>query len=545
MGTPRTLVALLFLAVPGFGQQPQSNHFKLEGVVVNSVTGKPLPRVLVQAGGHAMLTGPEGEFSFDNIPAGWTQIAAQKPGYFPPGAKPLGGSMGPGIDVGPDTGKVVVKMSPEVVITGRVTGQDDEALERASVEVLAYMSINDGPQQLRPARSAVLSDEDGNFRVAGLPAGHYYVSVRAGNLTRSVLGVQTPQVSKTYPPLVYYPGTEDLSAAGMIDLAPGQLVEAPFSLALRPAYKVSGTVVTTGEWKQVNSPAIVDGAGQLLFAADMFDAKTGAFEFRAVPAGTYTVRLGGTDAKDHSSFSHHKITISKTVADLKLSLRPGLDLPVVVRAEYTKPQAATGMCAHTPRSGPIQQSDCSDYPAARVELIAADATGLQFGTEYGPLKDPSAFGVHGVAPGKYFVRAQAMFGGYVQSVSYGGLDLLREPLTVSEGGAVMPIEVVVRDDSATLKVTVRADQPSRFATVLLYPEGALLLSPTHRTTTAKEAYFGPLAPGNYKVFAFDSTSGADYARPDVLAKYASQAANVTATANHESDVIVDVIHTED
>jgi len=305
-------------------------------------------------------------------------------------------------------------------------------------------------------------------------------------------------------------------------------------------------VVAAGEWKHVNSPMIVDPAGQSLLTPDRFDAKTGAFEFRAVPAGAYTVRVGGTDSEDRSQFSNHKVTISKPVAGLKLSLKPGINIPVVIRTEFTKSKLAMGMtCSQTLPGGGFHQSDCSDYPAARVELIALDISGMRFATDYGPLKDSRAYGIHGVAPGKYAVRAQASFGGYVQSVRSGGLDLLQEPLVVAESGTVSPIEVVVRDDPAALKVTLRTEKSAHPATVVLCPEGALLLSPFQRSTTATEAFFGPLAPGSYKVFAFDSMEGVDYDRPDTLAKYAAQAAHITLAANQESSIMVDVIRTGD
>src|SRR5260370_688196 len=205
MGTRRICLTLLALAAFVSAQQPRGNQSKLEGVVINSLTGKPLPRALVQVAG----------------------------------------------------------------------------------------------------RGAVGSDEDGSFRIAGLPAGRYYVAVKPSDSTRSILGAQTPQVNEAYPVLVYYPGTEDLPAAVMIDLAPGQQIETPFLLTLRPAYKVAGRVVAgADDWKAVNAPTLVDGAGQPLLTADRFDAKTGAFEFRALPAGTYTMRLSGRDGKDHTLFSN-------------------------------------------------------------------------------------------------------------------------------------------------------------------------------------------------------------------------------------------------
>jgi hypothetical protein len=541
MGTYRLLLVYFFLLTVSSAQQPQQQLFKVEGTVVNSVTGKPLPRVLVQIYGRSRLTGPEGEFSFATVPAGRAYVTLTKPGYFGPGQTQSFQSYGNPIEVGPDTGKMVLKLAPEVVMAGHVTGQDDEPLEGAGVQVLTFQET-EGRQILMPARGDVRTDEDGNFRIAGLPSGRYYLAVKAGNVTRRVLGAQTPKAPEAYPAIVYHPGTADLAAATPLDLAPGQKVDTQFSLALSPAYKLAGKVAAAGEWKQISSPIIIDSMDQVLFTPDQYDAASGAFEFRAVPAGTYTVRVSGADMQNRGRFSTHKVTVSGSVTNLQLSLQPGVNIPVVERTEFNKPRERGSSCPWSDSNGELHQSDCSDYPAARVELISMDSVRLRFSTEFTPVQDPSAFGIHGVAPGKYMVRAQPSFGGYVQSVRSGNLDLLRELLTVPEEGTAAPIEVVLRDDPGTLKVIVHADKPGQSATILVLAEGALFPSPNLVGNSSTEVYFPPMAPGNYKVFAFDSLAGLEYGNPDALAKYASKAAAVTVTANGNASVIVNVIH---
>lgn len=537
MGTYRLLLVCFSLLTASSAQQPQQQLFKVEGTVVNSVTGKPLPRVLVQLFGRSVLTGPEGEFSFDRVAAGRASITLMKPGYFGPGETPRSAN---NFDVGPDTGKIILKLAPEGVIAGHVTGQDEEPLEGASMQVLGFRAI-EGRQVLVPVRGDVRTDEDGNFRVAGLPSGRYYLAVKAGNVTRRVLGAQTPKAPEAYPAILYHPGTADLAAATALDLAPGQKMDTQFALSLSPAYKLAGKVVAAGEWGRINSPVIIDSLDQVLFTPEQFDAASGAFEFRAVPAGTYTIRVGGSDTQNRYRFSTHKVTVSGSVTNLQLSLQPGVNIPVVARTEFNKPRER-GSCDWNAPGGEIHHSDCSDYPAARVELISTDSVRLRFSTESGPVQDPSTFGIHGVAPGKYMVRAQPGFGGYVQSVRSGNLDLLREVLTVPEDGTVAPIEVVLRDDPGTLKVIVHAEKPGQPATILVLPDGALFSPPTLMGNTSTEVYFPPMAPGNYKVFAFDSLDGLDYGNPEALAKYASKAAAVTVTANGNASVIVNVIH---
>src|SRR5260370_36948724 len=125
MGTRRICLTLLALAAFVSAQQPRGNQSKLEGVVINSLTGKPLPRALVQVAGRALLTGPQGDFAFDGLSAGTVQIQVSKPGYFAPGASAMarGSSPGSSVTVGPDTGKIALKMSPESIIAGRLPNQ--------------------------------------------------------------------------------------------------------------------------------------------------------------------------------------------------------------------------------------------------------------------------------------------------------------------------------------------------------------------------------------------------------------------------------------
>jgi len=493
---------------------------------------------------RAMLTGPEGDFAFDGLRSGTVQVTATKPGYFPPGVKMRGRSLGLNVEVGSDTGKIVLKLEPEAVITGRITGEDDEPVEGVSVQVSALRSANDAPPRLFPIPGGASSDAGGNFRIAGLPAGSYYVAVRVGSINRNIHSAGDRKQNEAYPPHIYYPGTPELAAAGPINLVPGQHVEAPFSLTLLPAYKVSGMVVASGDWKQLQSPVIVDATRQVLMGADSFDMKSGAFDFSALPAGTYTLELRGSDAQDHWKFTDYKIVVARDITNLRLALRPGVTVPVVFRSEFT--QRHVSSCSQGARDGHVSQSDCSDYPPARVELISTDTPGLGFTTEFGPTPSAAATAIPGIGAGKYLVRAQSMFGGYVQSLRSGGVDLLREELTVPESGEVPPIEVVLRDDSATLKVKLHAERPGQQAFIVVFPDGAPILGPNLKGATVSEMRFGTLAPGSYKVFAFDAMDMDSIdTSPEALARYSAKASPVTVAANTESTVTVDVIHVEE
>ncbi|MGH9566351.1 MAG: hypothetical protein ACRD4I_10230, partial [Candidatus Angelobacter sp.] len=158
-------------------------------------------------------------------------------------------------------------------------------------------------------------------------------------------------------------------------------------------------------------------------------------------------------------------------------------------------------------------------------------------------KDPYAMTIASVTPGKYLVRARAYLGGYVQSLRCGNADLFREELVVPESGVVPPIEVEMRDDAATVNVKVRGDKPGQQAAVLIVPDDEISREPR---IMAADLAMGVqaiyLAPGAYKVFAFDSIADPDYEEPGTLAKYAGKAASLTLSPNGTASVTVDLIH---
>lgn len=538
MGIYRLLIVSLLLLASSSAQQ--KDLYKIEGVVVDSFTGKPLPRALVQIGGYGnvALSGPEGGFSFEGLSPGHVTAAVNKPGYFGAG-RGSDGAARVDIKVGPDTGKIVLKLAPEAIVTGRVTGPDEEPVEGATVQALAHRFMNGARRQLMVVSTA-MTDDDGNFRLAGLRTGLYYV-VAHGGTAHGVLGMQTAKSTQSYSPAVYYPGTADLAAAAVLDLTPGQRIETDFSLTLLPAYRLAGTLAAPAEWKRVNPPGILDALGQPLFPANRFDPQSGAFEFRAIPAGSYTILLSGTDSHDLAQVSERQITVAKSVTDLKLTLSPGANIPVMVRNESSKPRP-TGSCTTTLPNGQVRRSDCSDHPAAQVTLLSANSAFRQFATANGPAPDPSALRIQGVTAGKYIVRAQPTVGGYVQSVRCGAQDLMQEELTVGEAAGVNPIEVVVRDDPATLRVVVDADPTEQQTVVVAIRDGVLSAISSPIINTGNGIRSMTVAPGTYKVFAFDFYENIDFADPEALARYTSQAASVTVSANENGSVVVNVIH---
>ncbi len=75
--------------------------------------------------------------------------------------------------------------------------------------------------------------------------------------------------------------------------------------------------------------------GQPILSVDEFDQQTGVFTFRAVPAGTYTLRMVATDQSDIQSTVQRRIVVNKDLT-VNLSLAAPIEVQVNVRKELCR-----------------------------------------------------------------------------------------------------------------------------------------------------------------------------------------------------------------
>src|SRR5271157_2636369 len=209
-----------------------SGSFTLNGTVVNSITGEPIGRALVRLSGVVQRTtfsDGEGHFQIDGLPAGSVDIGVQKPGYF--SQQELNRStINKLVTVGAETGPMVLKLTPQSAIYGRVTDAAGQPIEQVPVH-LTERSVHDGRQRW-DLRGFAQSDEDGRFRFANLMPGTYYLA--AGPGSEGVRLLADDKKPKTGYPSLYYPGAPDLASASPIQLGVGQQAEADFSMTAVP-----------------------------------------------------------------------------------------------------------------------------------------------------------------------------------------------------------------------------------------------------------------------------------------------------------------------
>jgi hypothetical protein len=518
-------------AVPNSGGD--ENKYTLSGTVVNSVTGAPVPRALVQIyvnGQRQMLTDADGRFTFSGLPEGQTGISAEKPGFFQEGRLPFEGGFPPPAmaRMGPDAQPEMVKLIPESVIAGRILS-NGQPVEDVPVKVIAPQIVEGRKEWTM--RGSANTDEDGQFRVANLQAGDYYLEVGPRWLPGG-LGVSKGHeagYARTFYPSM--PGTD----APALAVGTGQRTELELSIELEPWYRIHGAVRTT-EATQNWNVQLLDEAGDREEPSKR-NPETGEFETWA-PAGQYTLRVMGFGQGGVTGHTDVGLTVNSDVNAVQVALGPEASIPVRVKRETTRTQEKSGSGpqtiqfkfgreAHMP---PIAMwFRHTGFSLGEVPSVRPDASGK-----------PETLAVRDLRPGTYWVDVGRNPPWYVESVECGDVDLLREPLTVNSGAPCSAIDVTLRDDGASLTVSAQWDEGPEQAFLLLMPEKApqqALMSIIPRNA---ETEIPDLPPGAYSAVLVDHLDGLEYKNPEAMSGYLSKAGHMTLVAGQKGTVTVEL-----
>ena len=543
------LIALLPLAlVPAASAQdgPEasaSSGYTVRGTVINAVTNQPVARALVSlAQDQAVLTGSNGQFTFDNVAAGSYSVSVGKPGFQGIGA--IAGISHPNmlqrsgrssrmpqqIQVGPDMAAVTLPITPLAMITGRVTLSSADPADGIGIQVFGRQIQNGHPhwQSLGQTRTR----SDGSFRIANLEPGSYRLSTMA-SLDRPGSAFNARAAVWGYPSL-YYPGTTDISGAGILTLGAGQQAEADITVVRQQFFPVVGIVHSSS-----GTPAsfeILDSGGRQTGLFARFDRRDGTVH-AVVPNGTWTLeaRVYGQSMEWGST----TFQVSGAPASVAINLQPIPHIPIVVRRDLSS-------------SSTTQPGDSG--PGMNIELINADE--MRAGAGGGMSRDDNSgspeWHLNINEPGRYWIQAQAFPPTYISSVTSGGVDLGSNPLAVVPGSTPAAVEVTLRDDGGTISGAIKSQTPGgNLNPVGQMPRVWVYAIPLFSTATAlrnvmpnSDGHFSfyAMAPGSYRLVACDAPQEIDFHSAEGLAAWAGKGETVSVDAGGTASAELDVLH---
>ena len=506
LGMPSAIFKAQVQAIIGaVAPQQSAKRYTVSGAVSNFITGEPIRRALVQIGPSSAFTGADGRFQLEGLPEGSYSAIVQRPGFFDPGQAGLGTPPGM-ITVGPNTPSIALKLIPESVIQGRVLSKTGEPVENAQIQVIGEQIFSG--RKILQNMAGISTDDAGEFRAEGLRPGKYYVEVQQ----HPVYGWNF--MSRQVYPEQFYPNAPDLASAQALQLKPGENAEADFTLSAQMAARVSGVLAPAARGGIFVT--LQDASGNETQANVMFNPRTGHWMLPFVPPGSWTIIFRAQDQPGDAYYAEQRVEVHNSdIEDLRVVLQavPPIPVHVVNLPEGNAPGIQLRLI---PQNGPRLNSQ---------EYMAAPQNG-----------NPEALAFQSVAPGIYRVAVQSNGQGCIDSVSSGSLDLMRDPLVVALGSAAPAIQVALRNDCASLDVTVQAQNSLVQQPLLLVAESPALDPKMAFVPGGSHTGFSALTPGTYRLYAVANVNNLEYTNPEAMRDLASQ--EITLAPNQQGSVTV-------
>jgi len=498
---------VLVVAAAGFAQQ---RPVQVAGVVRSAVTGEGLAHATValsslgsepKSGGAT--TGADGTFGISGLPPGQYRLTIRKSGYQPFQATAP-------VTIRPDsaeTTRVTESLWPHGAIAGRVVDWEGEPI--AGAEILAYAVVYQAAGAALSLATRGESDDSGDYRLFGLPAGKYVLQVsppRAATPAGQFYADATA---------VYYPSAPQPSQALPVDLNWGQdASRTDVKLSRGQTYAIAGAVRdASAEGPCMRCQVQVmqhDGPYRVPLPQTARVTRQGGFVLRGLSPGDYTIvaRQGGS--KD--AVAQEPVSIrNRPVQDARLTV--GLQQAVTGEIVLEKPPEGISATDWTPSLLPVALPEW--WPGAEGEVRA-----------------DRQFTIAGVSPGRYRLEMNGLAAGaYLKALRAGGQALANSEIVISQEAGVSGLEAVVAFDGATLTGRVRSgssDNGQVQAGVFLIPQPNQTGSQfpkTAETTPDGSFSLGSVVPGSYTLYALPANTTVQIFDPAVqaaLARYARQ-----------------------
>jgi hypothetical protein len=479
-----------------------SRTARLEGQVL-SQTGEPLRKATLRlapyyadrssnAVSYTDTTDGTGKFVFEGVLPGRYTLSAERTGFLAQNYGARGATnSSPGsvlaLAAGESMKDLDFKLIPQGVVTGRLTDADGDPVP--GIQVFAMQTVHArGQRGLAPAGHAQ-TDDQGNFRIANLSPGPYYVSA---DDTQSRLHAQDNNVrpgrvlDRTSNVTTYYPDSLDAAGATALQIVAGsELRGIDIRMRRERVFSIRGLMIdaATGKPVRTDVSAHLKGSSRSSFdpAWQTSSREDGTFELRNLLPGEY-VLMASTSNRGERAYGRDEVSIADSdITGVKLTLEQGVTVTGTVKLE-------------------------GDGPPVRLSIFLSDMGGAYGHASSTVARNDGTFEFRGIALGKYAVGMEMLpDGAYIKSVRFGGQDVTHTMLDFTSG-VNGSLEILLSPHAAGVSGTVKNKDGAAMTgvEVTLWPKQGQSKS-VYRGSTDQNGDFriAGLAPGDYYINAWE------------------------------------------
>ena len=551
------------------------NRVVVHGIVKNAVTGEPLARALVRIEGDVVagrLTDGDGRFEIPGVPLGPQAFEVIKPGF---NDQSSGGNAGPAaiingssssehnVYVVSDMPDLAFTLTPTNAIRGQIELSTGDPAQGIAV-MLLRRAVQDGRAVWQPVTN-VRSNSEGAYRFAGLTDGTYAV------FTEPTMDSDIPAafvesgsdrvVTRAGYPSVFYPDARDLAGASKIQVAGGQQAQANLLLTEEPFQMVRANLTLPGATKATGGPQmnvnvnVLDAQSHMIPYSAQYDPATHSVQ-AFLPDGTYAVQASALGIPRPLQSTGRRVAYESSdpqgpligQAEFSVAGHPVTHLQIPLAAQRSNTVQVSLF-----RSNSQQPASANPQPPPIVIMLSQAGGAINDGmvTSYaegyttGPIEttssmNPGSYWVHTTIPQKTLCEA---------SFTAGGASLAREPLVLSLTGTTAPLTLTLRDDCASLKISLPPDADVAYAgdepyyNIYVIPDfdstsdiTPVVLRPSSGGTFTMDG----LTPGSYHVYAFASPVQLEYRNPEAMAALSNPGQAITLAPGSSIDLVVEV-----
>ncbi len=539
----KSFVFLVVFAFPLLCQQAkEEKKCTFQGQVINGATNEPVRKAELTLipvnmagtvvymnsvpspvkGSYSATTEATGKFVFENVEPGVYFLSGQKLGFL---ANRYGsrGSTGSGMPLTVTAGQVLkdllIKLTPQGTISGRVFDDEGEPVQYVSVQAMTERTVAAGKKAFMPSSSASTNDR-GEYRLANITPGKYILMAAPGRM-----GMPAPPKPANGKPetgfiSVYFPSVTEQSQAAKVDVAPGaEITGHDIRLQKSRVVRVKGKVVdglSGAPAKNVMVSLMPRESFTFNRNMAMLRGDDGQFELANVAPGPYTLSVSNSSGEIRTTASQPIDVGENDVEGIVVILKPG--------------QNVTGSVVVVDKKGDEKVS----LGTMRISLSPYQQ-GVIFGSiPSDTVKDDGSFVLPGAFPGKYSV---SVYGtpqdSYVASVKLGSQELPDRLVDWSLGIPTENLQITISMKVA--QVTGRVEQndgnPMPGAIVVLVPEDEVRRKQAiyHKRSVSDQTgnfTVKGIPPGEYKAYAWEQLESGANMDPEFMKAIESKGVRV-------------------